>query len=339
MSETYLSHAICAADAACTYDTNVKYLLADKQILAYILKYTIAEFQDMAVREILPCIGNDLEIGTKAVDAGLSNLGRVHDTNTEDNVPGEGKVFYDIRFTAYLRESEMKFLINVEAQKTSDTIKLGYHLDNRIQFYLSRMISAQKLTEFFNSDYDSLKKVRSIWICMDGSEVGDTIEEISFNRKTLFGCENYSGSIDLMKGIIVHIRSGRCQNESRNALISMLEYLLCEMDIEEKKRILTEKYGMIMTEKLEGRVQAMCNWSEVIIERGMKQGIEQGIEKGIEKGIKQGIEQGIEQGMKLERSHAIERMLKAGAAKEQIMSFGYTQEEFAEVENCLYANA
>lgn len=150
---------------------------------------------------------------------------------------------------------------------------------------------------------------------MDGSEVGDTIEEISFNRKTLFGFENYSGSIDLMKGIIVHIRSGRCQSESRNALISMLEYLLCEMDIEEKKRILTEKYGMIMTEKLEGRVQAMCNWSEVFIE------------------------QGIEQGMKLERSHAIERMLKAGAAKEQILSFGYTQEEFAEVENCLYANA
>lgn len=323
MSETYLAHAINAADAACTYDTNVKYLLADKQILAYILKYTVAEFQDMAVGEIISCIGNDLEIGSRAVGAGLSNHGRIQDSNTEDNIPGEGKVFYDIRFTAYLWEAEMKFLINVEAQKTSDPVKLGYHLENRIQFYLSRMISAQKLTEFFNSDYDSLKRVRSIWICMDGSEDGDAIEEIGFNRKMLFGCKNFSGSTDLMKGIIVHIRSGRCQSESRNVLISMLEYLLCEMDIEEKKRILTEKYGMVMTEKLEGRVRTMCNWSEVIIEQGMKQGIEQGIE----------------QGMKLERFHAIERMLKAGAAKEQILSYGYTLGEFTEVEHGLYANA
>lgn len=209
----------------------------------------------------------------------------------------------------------------MEAQKTSDSAKLGYHLENRIQFYLSRMISAQKSTEFFNSDYDSLKKVRSIWICMDGGADGDAIEEISFTKKLLFGHKSFFAGADLMKGIIVHIRSGRCQGESRNALISMLEHLLCEMDIEEKKRILTEKYGMVMTEKLEGRIQTMCNWSEVIIERGMKQGIEQGIEQGV----------------KLERFRAIERMLEAGAAKEQILSYGYTQEEFAEAADALYA--
>ena len=29
------------------------------------------------------------------------------------------------------------------------------------------MISAQKSVEFDNSDYDNIKPVRSIWICMD----------------------------------------------------------------------------------------------------------------------------------------------------------------------------
>ena len=326
MSETYLAHAISVVDAACTYDANVKYLLADKQILAYILKYTIIEFQDMEVNEIISCIGDDLAVGTKSVDVGEPNYGRVQDSNTEDNVPGEGKIFYDIRFSAYLKE-EMKFLINVEAQKSTDPAKLGYHLENRIQFYLSRMISAQKLTEFFNSDYDNLKKVRSIWICMDSSEDSDAIEEISFTPKTLFGKVNISFYNDLVKGIIVHIRIGQRNGESQNTLISMLECLFSESDISEKKRLLTEKYGMVMTSELEGRVQTMCNWSEVIIERGIEQGIEQGMERGIEQGIKQ------------ERFHAIERMLKAGATMAQILSYGYTREEFAEVESGLLANA
>ena len=46
----------------------------------------------------------------------------------------------------------------------------------------------------------------------------------------------------------------------------------------------------------------------------------------------------IEQSIKTERLNAIERMLKAGATKEQIISFGYTEEEFAEAENLLCAN-
>ena len=69
-----------------------------------------------------------------------------------------------------------------------------------------------------------------------------------------------------------------------------------------------------MTTGLEGRMLTMCNWSEDIWE--------QGIEKGIGK----------------ERINAIERMIQAGATKEQILSFGYTEKEFAEVENILYTN-
>lgn len=55
----------------------------------------------------------------------------------------------------------------------------------------------------------------------------------------------------------------------------------------------------------------MCNWSEAILERGME----------------------------TERLNAIERMIQAGATKEQILSFGYTEKEFTEAESSLCANA
>ena len=39
-----------------------------------------------------------------------------------------------------------------------------------------------------------------------------------------------------------------------------------------------------------------------------------------------------------ERKRAIERMIKANATKEQILSYGYTEEEYEAVENDLFSN-
>ena len=309
MIETNLAQTVDATiDSGSAYDTNIKYLLADKQILSRILKYTVEEFQDMDISEIIGCISEDIEIGTRPVDAGLSNLGRVTGTVTEDNVPGEGIIYYDIRFTAYHKEREIKILINIEAQKSSDSSKLGYHLENRIIFYLARMISAQKQTEFFHSDFDSLKKVRSIWICMDNVETEDSIEEISLDRKTVFGNKKNPYHTDLMKAIIVNIRngSGESVKKSQNVLIAMLEELVSKKDAAEKKRILADEYGMIMTAELERRIQIMCNWSESIRER--------------------------------ERIDIIEKMIKANATKEQIISYGFTEDEYTEAESSVYAS-
>lgn len=313
MIETNLAQAVNATnDSGAAYDTNIKYLLADKQILSRILKYTIEEFQDTDIEDIMKCIGNDIEIGTRPVEAGLSNLGRVKETITEDNVPGEGVIYYDIRFTAYHLKKEIKILINVEAQRTSNSNKLGYHLENRIVFYLARMISAQKQTEFFHSDFDNLKKVRSIWICMDGDVTEDSIEEISFERKTIFGNKKTSYHADLMKGIIINIRnsesynSKEVKNKSQNVLIAMLEELLSGKEVKEKKRILTDEYGMIMTAELEGRIEIMCNLSENIREQ--------------------------------ERIDVIIKMIKANATKEQIILYGFTEAEYKKAESALYAN-
>lgn len=93
MADTNLAQAIEAADGAAAYDTSMKSLLADKQILARILKYAVREFRDMSIMDIMDSMGDDIDVGTRPLDAGLSNLGRVNVSNTEDNIPGEGKNF------------------------------------------------------------------------------------------------------------------------------------------------------------------------------------------------------------------------------------------------------
>ncbi len=45
-----------------------------------------------------------------------------------------------------------------------------------------------------------------------------------------------------------------------------------------------------------------------------------------------------ESAVKQERIVAVERMLKADATKEQMISFGYSEEEIEKAKNVLYAN-
>lgn len=158
---------------------------------------------------------------------------------------------------------------------------------------------------------------------MDNNRDGDSIEEISLTKNVVFGNKEGFHDIDLIRGIIINVRSGYNLKDSQNTLISMLEKLLSQISVEEKKRILTEEYGMIMTTELEGRIRTMCNLSENI----KALGIEDGMERGIKKGIEEGIEKGIKRGIKKERLNAVKRMMDAGLTKDQIMLCGYTEDE------------
>ena len=107
---------------------------------------------------------DDPFVSKMRMEPGHSNLNKIQRTSEEDQVIGEGKIYYDIRFSVYLGAELIKILINIEAQKSTNPSKLGYHIDNRVIYYLGRMISSQKEVEFHNSHYDALEAVRSIWI-------------------------------------------------------------------------------------------------------------------------------------------------------------------------------
>ena len=159
--ETYISKTLSAlGDGVEKVDEKIKALLADKQILARILKYSVEEFKEYDILEIINRI-EEVEILEVPVDAGLSHkskneFGKISGSSTEDNVPGEGVIFYDIRFNITKGKKRIKVLINIEAQATTSVSRLGYHIENRMTYYLSRMISAQKEQEFFGSDYDKI---------------------------------------------------------------------------------------------------------------------------------------------------------------------------------------
>ena len=268
---TNLSGVIDVTSEAARYDASVKEVLADKQVLSRILKYSLEEFEDMELEDIMRSMDEPV-VSRLRMEPGQTNLNRVEKQSEEDSVPGEGKIFYDIRFSVYLGEEMIKFLINVEAQKSTNPHKLHYHLDNRIIFYLARMISAQKEVEFTKSNYDDIKAVRSIWICMDANDDEDSINRICFTQENVYGKKMELPNIDKVQGVVIRLRKRENAVTSRNYLIAMLEELLRKEELQNKKKKLEEKYGFVMSVKTEGRLNEMCNLSEVILEKGLEKG-------------------------------------------------------------------
>ena len=156
------------------------------QILSRIIKYTVAETAHMTLDEIINCIEqNSIQIGNIPIAPGLTNTERVTTLQTEDATAGESYITFDLRFSLTLPHKSVKIIINLEAQKTTDASKLGYHLSNRITYYMARLISSQKETEFFHTEYDNLKKVYSIWICLECAI--DAIDEVRLTSKNIYG--------------------------------------------------------------------------------------------------------------------------------------------------------
>ncbi|MCF0127463.1 MAG: PD-(D/E)XK nuclease family transposase [Pseudobutyrivibrio sp.] len=294
------------------YNNQVKKLLADPQVLTRILKGTVEEFSDMSLKDIAAALGDSIEVSEE--ESFLTEHALVHMDAQESFIPGEGLIVYDIKCTAKLTDKTVDIIINVEAQKSSKTSELGYPLDKRIIYYLSRLISEQKNTYFYHKDYGKIRKVVSIWICMDTAADEDSINEIHLTQKSLFGEKLKLDNLDLMRAYVVSIRKNDDVEKSKNSLIAMLEDLLSAKDIEEKKNILHDEHQMVMFEFLEGGVSDMCNLSDLIKEDGLKEGIA------------------------TERIATIVRMLKKNFSYETIKELDYTDEEIKRAEESMLIN-
>ena len=278
MKSTNLLNLLHASSIKIRYDTEVKKILSNKTILSWILKFTVTEFKNYSIQEIRECIEGEPQISEVQVRSGhISEC--ITGISNESNEINEGTITYDIIFHAFTPNKEhTKFFINVEAQ---NNYYPGYDLVTRGVFYGSRMISSQLDKEFTTDNYDNIKKVYSIWICMDAPKYAHhTITEYKITPEKLWGDFSGKARYDLLSVIMICL--GDSTNKE-NKLIKMLNTVLSEkLSVTEKENLLTTEYGIEMKTDEEGGVNLMCNLSDRIEQIGIRKGFEQGIEQGIE---------------------------------------------------------
>ena len=189
--------------------------------------------------------------------------------------PTEGWTTFDVIFHAVAPETNerIRLVINIEAQKTFSESTLKYILLKRAVFYGSRLISAQKETEFSGSDYNGVKKVYTIWICMESPIEKSVINHYRLTERQVFGkYKEPQDNYDLLNIVMIYLAKGPV----RNRMLSMLQVIFQETtkSAEEKSEILKKKFDIEVTSEMEEELRTMCNLSEGIYEQGMASGAE-----------------------------------------------------------------
>ena len=268
---TELKNAVKATDKDAQYDTSAKRLLGQKNILAHILVKTMDEFKGMNPKDVVSYIEGTPYISTVPIEPGLTNITsetdgqRIVGFNAENEEIGEGLVRFDIVFYVRMKDGLSQIIINVEAQKDEPT---GYEILNRAIFYVSRLISSQKEKDFANSSYDDIKRVYSIWVCMNMYE--NSMSHIHLTKDDVIGFYEWKGKLDLLNIIMIGLAKELPGYSETYELHRLLGALLSkELSIDEKLNIIGKEYDIPIEENLRKDVSIMCNLSQGIKEDGI----------------------------------------------------------------------
>ncbi len=265
------------------YDKACKEVLSEKGIIGHILKTCVREYENISVKDIV----NKYIQGTPEVEKTLVQpdgaIYRIESQHTEDATEVENAVFFDVRFTALVPDTEdlIELIINIEAQ---NDFYPGYPLLKRGIYYCSRMISSQYGTVFTKSHYEKIKKVYSIWVCTNASKEWEyNIARYGIIEENIIGnAKAKTSHYDLLSMVMICL--GQKQYTELGGLLRLLNLVLVDNDLnqQEKKNKLAEEFSIKMTPRLERGVQEMCNLSEGVERRGIEKGIALGLAKGRE---------------------------------------------------------
>ena len=287
---TEIANAVNAAGDKAQYDTRVKRLLAQKSILAHILVKTVDEFKGMKPEDVVKYIEGEPSISVVPVEPGLANMEktdaagqRIVGLNTENAEINEGLVRFDIIF--YVRMPSVddtknglsQIIVNIEAQKDEPT---EYKILNRAIFYVSRLISSQKERDFVNTNYDDIKQVFSIWICMNMDD--NSLSHIHLTKDELLKPCNWKGNLDLLNIVLIGITNEISEHDEKYEMHRLIGALLSsELKEQEKLDIIEHEYNIPISQEFREDVRIMCNLSTGIEERATERATEKTSEKFI----------------------------------------------------------
>ena len=266
-------------------DPLIKKIFSNREVLAWLLVHFINEYKGLTVQKVMTeyLPNAKVDIRKIPVHPGEAPPESVKTDNVEDKQLAEGTTVFDVVLLLPSPKQPGKSIdvvINIEVQKNDSP---GYPIESRMVYYLCRTVSLQHGVTFTKSDYRGICKCYSLWFCpeLDKGEA-PSIDRFFLMGERVFGEGDVAAAkedYDLLEGCMV-----RFNNDPTYPVNEEMRYLqLLLTDIApplERLDELHDKYGLSKTREAED----MCNYSEYLIEQGIKKGIKTGRKEGIEEG-------------------------------------------------------
>ena len=266
---TEIKNAVNSAGDKAQYDENAKRLLGHKSILAHILASTVEEFKGINPKAVEGYIEGEPYIGSVPVEPGLTNIKqdgkRIAGLNSESIDINEGTVRFDIVFYVRLKDGVSQIIINIEAQKG---IPSEYHILNRGIFYACRLVSSQKERDFVNTNYDDIKCVHTIWICMPEN----SLDYYGLANRKVLGSKKWEGKQDMINIVLIGLAKDLPKHDEKYELHRLLVALVSKkLTTSEKLEIIEKEYKIPVNDNLRKDVGDMCNLSQGIVDETLEE--------------------------------------------------------------------
>ena len=239
---------------------------------------TVDEFKGMKPEDVVKYIEGEPSISVVPVEPGLANMEKTDATgqrivglNMENAEINEGLVRFDIIF--YVRMPSVddtknglsQIIVNIEAQKDEPT---EYKILNRAIFYVSRLISSQKERDFVNTNYDDIKQVFSIWICMNMDD--NSLSHIHLTKDEMLKPCTWKGNLDLLNIVLIGITNEIPEHDEKYEMHRLVGALLSsELKEQEKLDIIEHEYNIPISQEFREDVSIMCNLSQGIEDKAI----------------------------------------------------------------------
>ena len=140
------------------------------------------------------------------------------------------------------------------------------------------MLCEQYGRQFDHSDYQKLKKVYTIWICMNAPNyIGNAMVEYRLAKHDRIGnMPEQEKNYDKLSVILICLNTKKGLGEEGDIHHFLNVLLSPSMDIAEKEQILSGVYGMELEMSIRKELKEMCNLSEAIEEQALRKGRKEG---------------------------------------------------------------
>jgi hypothetical protein len=127
------------------------------------------------------------------------------------------------------------------------------------------MVSSQKERDFVKTNYDDIKRVVSIWICMNMKE--NSMNHYHLTNDVLLGNQKWEGREDMISIVLLGLSKELPEHDENLELHRLLGALLSKsLTQDEKLNIIGNEYDIPLEDEFRKELGSMCNLSQGIVE-------------------------------------------------------------------------
>ena len=249
-----------------TLDQGFKNVIHHADILAWLLKAAVDEFNGCTIDEIKACL--ELEPDGRTVKGreneyfSLKHGSIVTDSVFEVGVPGT--------------DDKVAVLVNVEGQYKPSS---NYPLEKRAEYYMARLVSSQKGIDMEGSDYGKLRKTYSIW-CVLSPRAEDRNKAVRYSMKgeSLSGDKTWSfPEMDTFNILLINVGG---YSDSLPDVSAFPAVLFSRMERSERQSVMKDRFKIELDDDMTEEVYRMTTLSEDLMDTVYTEGRLKGHEEG-----------------------------------------------------------